>query len=384
MSASNRKTVFVMLSGGVDSSVAAYLLKRQGYKVIGVFMRNWSERVLRSLSSRGYSSVHSCPWRQDQAAARQVAEVLQIPFYTFNFEQEYKSKVVEYLKNEYASGRTPNPDVLCNSLIKFGLFFDKARQLGADYIATGHYVRVRRTSSGQVKLLRARDEHKDQSYFLWQLTQHQLQAALFPIGEFASKQMVREVARQAGLPTYNRPDSQGICFIGELPVRQFLLDTLGEHPGQIVRLEDGEVLGTHSGAYLYTRGQRRGLGIGGGVPYYVAQTDVRANRVYVVPKQQEKILYDTQLIATQINWLRGEAPPLPLAVKARIRHGQPLQSAWLDFDNSQDRLRPARSFWQGNDVSLVVKFDQPQRAITPGQSVVFYRQDEVLGGGVIS
>lgn len=439
VSKNQKKTVFVMLSGGVDSSVAAYLLKKQGYKVTGVFMRNWSnDSINYQLPVINYQ--HYCSWRRDQSDARQVAKILGIPFYTFNFERDYRKLVVDYLKAEYAAGRTPNPDVMCNSAIKFGLFLDKAKRLGADFVATGHYARLRReipsagplsrrrrSGNSQItKLLRARDERKDQSYFLWQLNQDQLNYSLFPIGELSSKQEVRRLAQKAGLPTYNKRDSQGICFIGKLPVRQFLIDTLGKKPGEIIRITDNKLLGTHRGAYLYTRGQRQGLGIGGGIPHYVVETDINANKVLVAEKKQEAILYDTMLIASNLNWVGKQSPKLPLAVKVRIRHGQPLQPAIVRplgpsggladskfkqqkskmdvtmlrnivtrrsailasrvSNRASNKVSSEASSVSGasNKVSKVqVVFNKPQRAITPGQSVVFYKGQELLGGGII-
>ncbi|MDP3003918.1 MAG: tRNA 2-thiouridine(34) synthase MnmA [Candidatus Azambacteria bacterium] len=353
--------VFVAMSGGVDSSVAALLLKNKGNDVIGVYMKGWS--------------LTDCA-AKDAEDARRVAGVLNIPFYVFNFEDEYKKAVVDYMISGYASGITPNPDVMCNREIKFGLFLKKSLQLGADYIATGHYVRL----AGN-KLLQAKDLNKDQSYFLWTLTQEQLKHCLFPIGDY-TKPQARALAKKYGLPTAEKPDSQGVCFVGEIDVAEFLKEKLGKNPGPIKTI-DNKTIGTHDGAIFYTIGQRKGIGIKGSLPgeqgkiYYVAAKNVNTNILWVAEGESQK-LFSKELITKDINWISGSAPKLPLKCLARIRYRQPLQDCTINSSTHQ----------------LKVLFNVPQRAITPGQSAVFYKMDgsafakasagkEMLGGGII-
>ncbi len=352
--------VFVAMSGGVDSSVAALLLRNKGYDVVGVYMKGWS--------------LTGCA-EEDAKDARRVAGVLNIPFYVFDFKDEYKKSVVDYMVSGYASGITPNPDVMCNREIKFGLFLKKVLQLGADYIATGHYVRLANN-----KLLRAKDLNKDQSYFLWTLTQDQLKHCLFPIGNY-TKPQVRALAKKYDLPTAKKPDSQGVCFVGEIDVAGFLKEKLGKNPGPI-KTTDGKIVGTHDGAIFYTIGQRKGIGIKGsllgeqGKIYYVAAKDVDANTLWVAEGESQK-LFSKELIVKDINWISGKQPKLPLKCLARIRYRQPLQQAKLvEFSISN---------FQFSNKSKILKviFDAPQRAITPGQSAVFYEGKEMLGGGII-
>ena len=337
-------------SGGVDSSVAALLLKKKGYDVVGVYMKGWS--------------LTDCA-AKDAEDARRVAGVLNIPFYVFDFEDEYKKSVVDYMISGYASGATPNPDVMCNREIKFGLFLKKALQLGANYIATGHYVR----KVGN-KLIQAKDDNKDQSYFLWTLTQEQLKYCLFPIGDY-TKPQVRAIAKKYSLPTAEKPDSQGVCFIGEIDVAEFLKEKLGKNPGPIKTI-DGKTIGTHDGAIFYTIGQRKGIGIKGslsgeqGKIYYVAAKDVDINTLWVTEGESQK-LFSKELIAKDINWISGKQPKLPLKCLTRIRHRQPLQDCTVNSSTHQ----------------LKVLFNTSQRAITPGQSAVFYKGREILGGGII-
>ena len=352
-----QKKVFVAMSGGVDSSVAALLLKQKGYNVVGVYMKGWS--------------LTDCAER-DARDARRVAGVLNIPFYVFNFENEFKKEVVDYMVNEYAAGRTPNPDVMCNREIKFGLFLNKALTLDADYIATGHYVKIKNN-----KLLIAKDLNKDQSYFLWTITQNKLKHCLFPIGEY-TKPEVRFIAKKYNLPTAEKPDSQGVCFVGEIDVAEFLKEKLGKNPGPIKTIS-GKTIGTHDGAIFYTIGQRKGIGIKGSLPgeqgkvYYVAAKDVYTNTLWV-SEGDSKNLFAKELSVKNINWIYGNppisGPKLPLNCFARIRYRQPLQKAKL-FEIKNFRLR------------LRVIFNNPQRAITPGQSAVFYtKAGEMLGGGI--
>lgn len=339
------------MSGGVDSSVAALLLQKKGCDVVGVYMKGWS--------------LTDCA-AKDAEDARRVAGDLNIPFYVFDFEDEYKKSVVDYMVSGYASGITPNPDVMCNREIKFGLFLKKALALGADYIATGHYVR-----EANNKLLQAKDLNKDQSYFLWTLTQEQLKYCLFPIGEYI-KPEVRVLAKKYGLPTAEKPDSQGICFIGEINAAEFLKEKLGKNPGSI-KTVDGRTIGTHDGAIFYTIGQRKGIGIKGslageqGKIYYVAAKNVDTNTLWVAEGESRK-LFSKELIVKDINWISGKQPKLPLKCSARIRYRQPLQNCTVNSSTHQ----------------LKVLFNIPQRAITPGQSAVFYSEKgELLGGGII-
>jgi len=359
---------FVAMSGGVDSSVAALLLKQQGYYVVGVYMKNWSEPVL----------GRQCPWERDQEDARRAAEKLDIPFYTFDFEKEYKAEVVNYMIREYQAGRTPNPDVICNKIIKFGLFLDKALALGADYIATGHYARKRelKVKNSKLKvfeLMSGIDKQKDQTYFLWTLTQDQLRHCIFPIGDF-TKQEIRAIAKQAGLPTAGKPDSQGVCFIGEFSMQDFLKQYIPIHKGDVVAAS-GRKVGEHQGASFYTIGQRHGIGIGGGMPYYVSAKDIDSNTLTVAEGSEDISLFKSELDARDVNWISGKMPSFPLRCQARIRYRQPLQPCRVEkLETRNSKIEIIRIF-----------FDQPQRAITPGQSVVFYDDNGelMLGGGVI-
>lgn len=335
------------MSGGVDSSLAAALLKKRGFNVTGVYMKGWS--------------LTDCA-KEDARDARRVAGVLKVPFYVFNFEKEFKKEVVDYMISEYAAGRTPNPDVMCNREIKFGLFLKKALALGADYIATGHYVQ----KIGN-KLAQAKDGNKDQSYFLWTLAQSQLKHCLFPIGGH-TKPQVRALAKKWNIPTAERPDSQGVCFVGEIDVSEFLKEKLGKNPGPIKTI-DGKIIGIHEGAAFYTIGQRRGIGIKGSLPgeqgkvYYVASKNLKTNTIFVAEDKNEN-LFTNYLKVKNINWISSDAPKLPLKCLARIRYRQPLQKCTVS--------------------PMSVDFDVPQRAVTPGQSAVFYTKDGVmLGGGVI-
>jgi len=359
--------VFVAMSGGVDSSVAALLLKQKGYDVVGVYMKGWS--------------LTDCA-EEDARDARRVCGVLNIPFYVFNFENEFKKAVVDYMIFGYAKGETPNPDVMCNKEIKFGLFLKKALELGADYIATGHYVRLANSQWPMAnskpyaigyKLLAAKDGNKDQSYFLWTLTQKQLGHCLFPIGNYTKRQ-IRAIASKCCLPTAEKPDSQGVCFVGEIDVAEFLKEKLGKNPGSILTLA-GKKVGIHDGLSFYTIGQRKGIGlVGGGVPYYVAQKDFKTNAL-IVAAANDRVLFSKKLTLKDINWTSGKAPELPLKCLARIRYRQPLQNCFVlsHLCYPYDRRN-----------SIKVVFDTPQRAVTPGQSAVFYIKDgTMLGGGII-
>ncbi len=352
--------IVVGLSGGVDSSVAALLLVEQGFEVHGVFMKNWEDTY-----ETGY-----CAAAEDLEDARSVCEMLNIPLHQVNFTTEYQDRVFDHFLDEYRNGRTPNPDTLCNTEIKFKAFLDHARRLGADRIATGHYAR-NMARGGRQHLLKGRDPGKDQSYFLYGLNQAQLASALFPIGDL-HKREVRERAAAAGFVTHAKKDSTGICFIGERRFREFLSRYLPLRPGPI-RATDGEPIGEHEGLMFHTIGQRQGLGIGGrrdgsGEPWYVVGKDREHNTLIVAQGHDHPALFHRRLRASQLHWIAGSPPTSPLSCQAKIRYRQPDQSCLLE---------PV------DENSAVVRFDEPQRAITPGQAVVFYRGDECLGGGTI-
>lgn len=344
------KTVYVGMSGGVDSSVAALLLKRQNLNVVGVYMKNWTQDV----------AGVACPWRQDLADARAAAAVVDIPFKVFDFQAEYRQHVVDVMVAEYEAGRTPNPDILCNQEIKFKLFLAAALADGADGIATGHYAR---TKDG--KLLRARDEAKDQTYFLYRVIAEALEKTLFPIGSL-TKPEVRELATEAGLPTAKKPDSQGICFVGEVGIREFLRQYIEVEPGPVVEQSSGRILGEHQGAAFYTIGQRHGLGIGGGRPFYVTGKDHAINTVFVTDDPVDARLSTAEFTIAQAHWLR-QAPRVDQIYKVRTRHRADLIEA---------HLKPHDRDWK-------IMLMSPERAITPGQSAVVYDGEQVLGGGII-
>lgn len=378
--------VFVALSGGVDSSVAALLLKDQGYDVVGVFMRCFN--------------LDGCAER-DAEDARRVAAHLGIPFYVWDFEEEYKQRVVDYMIDGYRQGITPNPDVMCNKEIKFGLFLERALEAGADYIATGHYVslrsfletgveaapaaalrlhlgaatparagdQTRRASDGSPKknlvqfgLYEAKDKNKDQSYFLWTLGQEKLKYCLFPIGDYL-KSEVRDIARSAGLPTAEKKDSQGICFLGKISLADFLRDYIPAKRGPVFTTA-GKKMGEHNGSYFYTIGQRHGLGIAGLAPYYVAAKNVADNSLTVAEGNKNPALYRKEVDLGFINWISRGVPKGPLNVFARVRYRQPLSKAAIDNGH--------------------LVFASPQKFVAAGQSAVFYSKNgEMLGGGVV-
>lgn len=351
--------VIIGLSGGVDSAVAALLLKQQGHAVAAVFMKNWDED-----DEAGY-----CPAAADLADAREIAARLDIALSTVSFSAEYWNRVFTHFLDEYSAGRTPSPDIICNREIKFRAFLDHALAAGADYIATGHYARIARTPT--VRLLRGLDERKDQTYFLHTLTQAQLSRSLFPLGAL-EKSEVRRLAREAGFSNHGKKDSTGICFIGERRFDEFLARYLRKNPGEI-RTLDGSVIGEHTGLMFYTIGQRQGLGIGGrqgssGEPWYVVDKDMAHNTLVVAQGVDHPALFKRGLRASSLHWISGQAPSPPFVCMARIRHQQPLQPCTL-----VNIAGPHGS----------VEFERPQRAITAGQSVVFYSGDECLGGGII-
>nr|WP_127579620.1 tRNA 2-thiouridine(34) synthase MnmA [Paenibacillus koleovorans] len=353
--------VVVGMSGGVDSSVTALLLKQQGYDVIGIFMKNWDDT----------DEFGHCTAEEDAEDVRRVCAQIGIPFYTVNFEKEYMDKVFSYFLDEYRKGRTPNPDVMCNREIKFGEFLNKALALGADYMATGHYARVE-PIDGQYRLLRGVDAGKDQTYFLNALNQQQLSKAMFPIGHLP-KPEVRRMAQEAGLATAAKKDSTGVCFIGERNFKEFLSSYLPAKPGEM-RTLDGTVKGTHDGLMYYTLGQRGGLGIGGsgsGEPWFVAGKDLERNILYVVQGEKHPSLYSVGLEATDLNWISPSRPETGAAAfrcTAKFRYRQPDQGVRIRFTG---------------DSTCEVIFDEPQKAVTPGQAVVFYDGDVCLGGAII-
>lgn len=349
------------MSGGVDSSVAAYLLQQQGYRVAGLFMKNWDED----------DGTAYCTAKADLADARQVAERLAIELHTANFAAEYWDNVFELFLQEYRAGRTPNPDVLCNREIKFKACLDYARALGADFIATGHYARLRQ-ANGKTLLCRAQDGTKDQTYFLHAVNERQFAQCLFPLGNL-EKAAVRRIADEQGFITHDKKDSTGICFIGERRFRDFLARYLPAQPGEI-RALDGNVLGQHQGLMYYTLGQRQGLGVGGvsqraEAAWYVADKDLANNTLWVVQGNNHPSLFNDALRLRRIFWVNAQPPQLPLRCTAKTRYRQADQACTL-------HTGPA-----GDD--FLVQFDTPQRAITPGQSVVFYTAEVCLGGGVI-
>ena len=400
------KRVVIGLSGGVDSSVAAYLLKQQGYEVIGLFMKNWHDDSV--------TISDECPWLDDSNDAMLVADKLGIPFQTVDLSVQYKERIVDYMFNEYEKGRTPNPDVLCNREIKFDVFMKIALELGADYVATGHYCRKGISTSlnnqnGKSKevyrLLAGKDDNKDQSYFLCQLSQDQLAKSLFPIGEL-TKPEVREIATELDLVTAEKKDSQGLCFIGKVKLPDFLQQQLKPKEGVIVeipkeqefykeevlnfdteeeklkyltrkidyKVDDGAVVGKHQGAHYFTKGQRKGLAVGGTQePLYVIDTDVEENVIYTGQGNQHPGLFKKALFITkdELHWIREDLAlkvDETMEVMARIRYRQPLQKAKLyNVDNG-----------------LYVEFDTPQSAITEGQFAAWYLDDELVGSGVIS
>lgn len=375
------------MSGGVDSSVAAYLLKKEGYEVGGVYLQVWSDK----------DYISDCPWHEDIESAEAAAKHLNIPFRALHIEDEYKKKVVEYLIDGYRRGRTPNPDIMCNREIKFGVFLEWAINQGAEYVATGHYARLRRKFrispahspvaskaggnfefrikspnlkvSKQIKLLKGIDKNKDQSYFLHQLNQKQLSKILFPIGNM-TKPNVRKLAKKIGLPNAERKDSQGICFIGKVQLPRFLQEYITPKKGDIIT-SDGKKIGEHNGIFYYTLGQRHGLDIGsatGDTAYYIVEKRIDNNTIVVARGRKNPLLYTKEIICDSIHWI-GEVPPsMPLACTAKIRYRQEDQKCTV---------------YQIPNTGYQILFRKPQFAAAPGQSVVFYRGQECLGGGII-
>lgn len=359
MSLNAATKVIVGMSGGVDSSVAALLLREQGYRVEGLFMKNWDED----------DGTEYCTAKADFADAQAVADALDIPLHGANFAAEYWDNVFEHFLAEYKAGRTPNPDILCNREIKFRAFLDYALLLGADFIATGHYAR-RGESHGKAALLRGLDTNKDQSYFLHAVGHRELAQTLFPVGEI-EKPEVRAIAARHGLVTSDKKDSTGICFIGERRFKDFLQQYLPAQPGDIYSL-DGEILGRHQGLMYHTIGQRQGLGIGGladhgDEPWYVVGKDLEHNVLRVAQGNNHPALFSSGLQVSDIFWITGDTPELPFRCTAKVRYRQADQCCSVIAENGVYR----------------VHFDEPQRAVTPGQSVVLYDGERCLGGGVI-
>lgn len=343
--------VYVGLSGGVDSSVTAALLQQQGYSVTGVYMKNWSKDL------PGFE----CPWKEDYQDAKRVAVKLGIDFKMFDFETQYRDKVVLYMIDEYKAGRTPNPDIMCNQEVKFKLFLETAIEDGADMIATGHYSRIKDN-----QLLVAKNKDKDQSYFLYRVTQEALKRSLMPIGDYETKARVRELASSFTLPTADKKDSQGICFVGKVGIKEFLQQYVETLPGAIVD-ESGREIGEHDGAIFYTIGQRHGLNVGGGLPYYVVGKDMETNQVFVTTDLNDDRLWRQNLSLTDLHWI-SDIPVSDKTYHVRTRYRAPLVSCTLKL---------------GQNKLAQIVLDEQVRAITPGQSAVIYDGDKVLGGGIV-
>ena len=368
------------MSGGVDSSVSAALLKKEGHDVTGVFMKVWQPDFL------------ECMQGGDRLDAMRAAAHIGIPFLTFDFEKEYKKEVIDYMIAEYRVGRTPNPDVMCNKAIKFGAFLKKAKKMGADMIATGHYARPRRISKklkvrkvkGQelYKLYTGRDSAKDQSYFLWTLTQEQLRHTLFPVGNY-TKPKVREMARKFGLPNAERKESQGLCFIGKIDVKEFLKHYIKEKRGDVLN-KKGEVIGFHEGVFFYTIGERRGFTITkktpSDKPFYVVAKDVKKNTLTVSSRGRAEFGFTNEVALKNAHWISGTSPNPKKTYQARALYRQPLQEVRI----MNNELRKKNNKAIIHNSKLTVQFKKPQRAISSGQSLVLYNNEECLGGGIIS
>jgi tRNA-specific 2-thiouridylase len=346
------KTVYVGLSGGVDSSVSALLLKQHGYKVVGVYMKNWSQDL----------PGMPCPWMDDYQDAKRIAVQLGIDFKMYDFENQYRHKVVDYMLDEFKAGRTPNPDIMCNQEIKFRLFLDTALEDGADYVATGHYAK---TKDG--RLFMAEDANKDQTYFLCRVTKEALQKTVFPLGGL-TKPQVRELAKKNKLVTATKKESMGICFVGKVGIKDFLQQYVESTPGAIVN-QSGKKIGVHEGAIFYTIGQRHGLEVGGGLPFYVVGKDMKKNEVYVTTDLQDKKLWSDHINLTSIHWING-VPSEKQELMVRTRH--------------RAKLLPVEKLTELNKNQWVAELKDEVRALTPGQSAVFYSGNQCLGSGIVT
>lgn len=344
--------VYVGMSGGVDSSVTAALLKEQGYDVTGVFMKNWTQDL------PGFA----CPWKEDYQDAKRVAVQLDVPFKVYDFEKEYRQKVVDYMVAGYKAGLTPNPDIMCNQEVKFKLFLEAALADGADMIATGHYSKI---SNGELRV--AANAEKDQTYFLYRVTQDALNKTLMPIGDFNTKDEVRELAQKFGLATAQKKDSQGICFVGKVGIKEFLLHELGEQAQGNIVDQNGAVIGQHDGAIFYTIGQRHGLNVGGGLPYYVVGKNMDKNEVYVTTDLQDERLWHRELTLTSVHWVNGDQD-ISKKLTVRTRYRAPL----VKVVSAETK-----------DTNLVLTLSEEIRALTPGQSAVLYDEDRCVGGGIV-
>ncbi|HBK34428.1 MAG: tRNA-specific 2-thiouridylase MnmA [Candidatus Uhrbacteria bacterium GW2011_GWE2_40_58] len=357
-----KQKVLVGMSGGVDSSVTAALLLEQGYEVIGAFMKNWSGSAYTKCDQETCKTKEECNWRDERRDAMRVAAFLGIPFVTFDFEKEYRRDVIEYLFREFEAGRTPNPDVMCNKYVKFDLFVKEADKLGCDFVATGHYAQIDHKKD-RIRILMGKDDNKDQTYFLWAIPPTVLNRVLFPVGHM-NKSDVRKKAKELGLLVHDKKDSVGICFVGEVDMQAFLKERIPEDPGEILTTE-GKIVGTHPGVNFFTIGQRKGLGTAGG-PYYVVAKEAEKKQL-IVSSQFHPTLYKKQLEAIQLNWFH---PPdvVPHECLARVRYRQKPEVCTIK---------------QMEKGKVAVFFKKEQRAITPGQSIVFYDGEEMIGGGII-
>ncbi len=360
--------VIVGLSGGVDSAVAAYLLKQQGYEVVGVFMKNWDSSLNNDILGNPDNDAPYCPQEEDYKDAKAVAECLGIEIKRVDFIKEYWDQVFTYFLEEYARGRTPNPDILCNKYIKFKSFLDYAFSIGADYIATGHYAKIEHLEDGESVMYKASDLNKDQTYFLCQLSQDQLRKVLFPLGEI-DKPTVRKIANDLQLPVANKKDSTGICFIGERNFREFLKNYIPAKEGDMVDIETNRVVGRHQGIMYYTIGQRKGLNIGGpGKAWFVVGKSYDHNVLYVCQGDQNEWLMSNSALITDVNWIPSKKLEGSLDCNAKFRYRQadnPVSIRFID------------------ETTIMVDFKKPVKAVTPGQAAVFYDGDICLGGGTI-